>query len=1160
MSGIVELKKVLAVIAITIVCSHATLAAERSADFFERRIRPLLIERCGECHGADEPQNGLSLTSVDGIAKGGSTGPTAIPGKPDQSPLIQAVRYTAKLKMPPDARLPSEEIELLQRWVRDGAVLPGTSIPVRAGRGDKAFSADDREWWAFQPIRDPASPDVIQAARVRTPIDRFVLHKLESQGLSLSPKANRRILIRRVTVDLLGLPPTPEDVDEFLDDDRPDVYDRLVDRLLASPQYGERWGRHWLDIARYADTNGGGFDYVYPNAWRYRDYVVRALNSDKPYDQFLVDQLAGDLLPPTEDSETYTDRLAATGFLAIAPKGLGMQDKELMALDVVDDQIDVLGRSLMGLTLACARCHDHKFDPIPTSDYYALAGIFRSTVSVIDTDKNPSYWPERPFELPSVTQARNEYQTRKSAHEKAITDVTKQANAELIAAARQRQLEYMLAASRLMRLQDDAPAVAHWTFDEVNDRAVKASTGPDGVLSNVDSSATDAIPVPTDGQLGKALRFDGQKEVVAIPAQNSPLTFGTSTDFSVSFWLRTAKGYTPQTADTLMAAKYQAAMWFVALRPGGYNGIYLRHSAGKRSIDIKPSSDQLAKLADARWHHVAFTSDRDGSGNVFIDGQQTGNVAISTVSQKATFNSPQTFRIGAETNGFRGSLDDVALWNRLLTPVEIKQLYARAVDSTPAHNVAQVEAERRRLRDTARRDSPRFNYDQAAKNGLVPSIVRRFVSLLSIAQADERNALHALAVSEPTAVDEVNVLIDKASERLRQLFDDEKQTPFIVGDDARQFYSEAAQTRLASFDAEADAIAKMHVPDAELAMIAFDAEAPADLRVHIAGDRNSLGKLIPRRFPRIVATSMSSSAPTKEADQSSIPKDQSGRLELARWLTSRSHPLTARVMANRVWQWHFGEGLVRTPDNFGRLGERPSHPELLDWIASQLVNGGWSVKQLHRQILLSAAYRQTTGQRHAHGNGSQSIDSANQLLWRMNRRRLEAEALRDSILATSGQLDLRIGGTVNDWKPKMFSVDDVNAETANYHTNRRSIYLPVVRGAAVHEMLQVFDFGDPNSITARREVTTVAPQALFLMNSPFVIEQARYFAERLLHRADLDSRGRIQLAYRLALLRGPSNTELDRAEQFIADADNKDAAWQMLCQSLFCLNEFAHVD
>ena len=1120
------------------------LGEDSSATRFERQVRPLLVKYCGECHDKEEPENGLTLTTVAGIARGGDSGAVLVPGEPDASQLIQAVRYTSKLKMPPDRRLAPEQIGLLEKWVREGAVVPKGSIAPRLSRSEDGplFTEDDRNYWAFQPILPLELPAVGDTDQVRTAVDQFVLQKLEQHGLSLSPAADRRSLVRRVVFDLIGLPPTPDEVESFVHDARPDAFERLVDRLLASPQYGERWGRHWLDIARYADTNGGGFDYVYPNAWQYRDYVVRAFNSDKPYHEFVTEQLAGDLLKHSDDPDIHTERLRATGFLTLAPKGLGMQDKQQMVLDVVDDQIDVLGRSLMGLTLACARCHDHKFDPIPTEDYYSLAGIFRSTASLQDTDKNPSYWPERPLELPAVTQARKDNLSRKQANDKSIADLKSHANAAVLAAARKRLSEYLFAGARAHHYRVRASAIAHWTFDEIDGSQVLATAGPAGTLTNADSSAGLA-PVVRAGRLGKAVRFAGRKEVVAIdPAKLAFVDLGTTTDFSISFWLRTMPGYTPRTADTVLAVNYPSAMWFIALRPGSYNGIYLRHYNGRSSVDIKPSSSRLALLTDAAWHHIVFTSDRDGNGGVFLDGQKAGSIAIAAASRTATYTAAKTFHIGAATNGFRGDLDDVALWNRVLSAAEVHNLYDGARNRNL--NAAQVDGSRERDAIATENTTP-----AAGGAGLVPSLVQSFAGLLLSADGDAGSPLFELSTQPPASVDEVKAQLAKIGTQLDALLADDKAGPFKPADDFEQFYTAGDKNRLAQLRAEAHRIEVARVPPPALAMVAFDASEISDLAVHIAGDRKQLGDVVPRRFPRIIAGET----------QSAISSKQSGRLELARWLTNAGHPLTARVIANRVWQWHFGVGLVATPDNFGRLGEAPSHPRLLDWLAAQLIADDWSLKSLHRQIVLSATYRQRSRASDALAKeASRAGDSGNRLLWRMNRRRVEAEVLRDSLLAVSGQLDLHIGGTVNNWKPKMLSVDDANAETANYDTRRRSLYLPVVRDS-VYEMMQLFDFGDPNSVTARRETTTVAPQALFLMNSPFVIEQAQHLASRVMAQEKGEVGDRVRLAYRLTIAREPTETELGRAVDFVS-RDQCDLQWRLLCQSLLCLNEFAYID
>ena len=1107
------------------------MAAAEDFDFFERKVRRLLIAKCGECHGDDEPDGRLTLTSVAGIKKGGSLGSVLVSGKLEQSRLIQAIRYTSKLKMPPDGKLSPGEIAVLEKWVKAGAAMPGGGVSTRPS--EFQITDEDRQWWSFQPIGQFEPPEVEHDERVRTALDRFVLRQLEKHGLSLSADAERRSLIRRVTFDLIGLPPTPEEVAEFVNDRRPDAYQRLVERLLASPHYGIRWGRHWLDLARYADTNGGGFDYVYPMAWRYRDYVVRAFNQDKSYTRFLTEQLAGDLLiADTQNEQEHVDRLVATGLLTLAPKGLGTQDKQQMVLDVVDDQIDVLGRSLMGLTLSCARCHDHKFDPIATKDYYALAGIFHSTTTVINTDKNPSYWPERPIELPSVTAARKQYVSRKAANEKAIAEVKKKADADIIAAAKKRLADYLFAAARMRHAQTWQPPVAHWAFDSDAGGIVNAITGSDGMLANVDEGGP--IPARADGRLGKALRFVGKKDVVAFDNAKE-LDFGTSTDFTISLWLRAAKNYSPRTADSIISVRYGKPMWFVALRPSGYNGIYLRHYDGNRTVDIKPSSNRLPQLTNNRWHHIVFTSDRDGDGCVFIDGEKAGQASIAAASKTAKFEGVTSFTIGPSVNAFRGDLDDIAIWDRVLSPSEIATYFEQATD--PGRNVAAVQ---KAMRPTGKNV---FTVDKAAQQGLVPSIIKRFISLIDHAVKDE-NSPWVTLLEPSVSMDAVSRLIKNKQSAIQAILNHKKSNPFVVQNDVAQFYDDNVNSRLSQLTRESEAIEKTQVPAPEMAMIAFDAAKVANLRVHLAGDRKNLGEVAERGFPEIVDVN---------PEHSRRIDSQSGRLQLARWITSAEHPLTARVFVNHVWKWHFGEGLVRTPDNFGRLGERPSHPELLDWLARRFIESGWSIKDLHRQIVLSSTYKQSSV---THNSRLAEVDSGNLLLGRMNRRRLEGEALRDAMLAVSGRLDPRIGGTVNQWKAKMFSVDDKNAEVANYNTTRRSIYLPVVRGAALHEMLQLFDFGDPNSITAYRDVTTVAPQALFLMNSPFIVDTAKGFARRLEQRDDLDVAARVRLAYELALSRPPSADEQKRVVKFVEQQQD----WQRVCHMLLCLNEFAYID
>ncbi len=1136
-----------AVVVLGLAGSSSAAAAERSAELerFERKIRPLLVSRCGKCHSGQKPKAGLDLVRVRGLMAGGRSGPVVVPGNPTGSLIVQAIRRRGKKRMPPDAPLEGSQVLELVTWIKNGAVVPGVGGKGTRQDGD-AITADDRNWWSFLPL-DPGHPPAVSGDRwSRSPIDRYILARLVEENLPPSSEADRRTWIRRATFGLWGLPPTPGAVRAFEADRAPGAFARVIDRLLASPRYGERWARHWLDIVRYADTNGGGFDYVYPTAWRYRDYVVRAFNRDTPYDRFLIEQLAGDLLEPASEDQREVDRLLATGLLTLAPKGLGTQDKELMAMDVVDDQIDVLGRALLGLTLACARCHDHKFDPILTTDYYALAGIFRSTVSLRDMDKNPSYWPERTLEPPSLSRARDRHSAETKAVAAAISKIVTAGNKRLIDDARKRLPEYLLAAAAIYHTRGDRAAVAHWPFDAASGKTVAATVGPSGRLANVSPQAPDKVPTRVeDGQVGRALRFATGRVVEVDAKALQPLAFAKNGDFSVSIWIRAPRGYTPKSADSVVAATFKSkAIWFIALRPGGYNGVYLRHYSGTSSVDIKPSSNQLPLLVDGKWHHLVVTSDRDADGLMYLDGRTVGRTPIKAVSSVADFGAPVSLRLGASTNGFAGDLDDVAIWDRVLNAAEVTRLFQQGGRGDQPKNVAAVERKR------TRRDGAPSVEELLKTHRLVPSLARRLSRELVDAAGRKASTLHPLTRDFPQTVEQVRSQVDLDSPELARRLS-AKDGPLKPDTDAHSFYDPAQRKELASLQAESRRLAEVRFPVPVSAMVAFDDKKPADLRVHVAGDTRRLGQLVSRGVPVVL----------RDPDQpaTKIPDRTSGRLELARWITRPQHPLTARVMVNRVWQWHFGEGLVQTPDNFGQLGEEPSHPRLLDHLAASFVRDGWSLKRLHRRIMLSSVYRQSSLSRKA----AMAVDADNRLLWRMSRRRLEAEPFRDAMLVASGALDSQMFGTFQSWKPKVFSVDDANSETANFRTRRRSLYMPVVR-TTLQEMMELFDVGDPNSITSRRSNTTVAHQALFLLNNPFVRERSQGLADRVL--AVSDDQGRqIERAWWLVLSRPPTALERVRAGKFLA-VSRKSAggssreAWVSLSWALFSLNEFLFVD
>jgi hypothetical protein len=796
-----------------------------AAEFFEKEVRPLLADKCQKCHGGPRPRAGLSLTGRDPILTGGDSGPAAVPGRPRDSLILQAVEQRGELKMPPKGKLSDAEVDRLRRWIERGLPWPAAHAGSPAGpSGAPPERAAPRPWWAFQPLQAGPPPAVRDAAWPRSEIDRFLLAELEARGLRPARPADRRTLIRRATFDLTGLPPTPEEVDAFLGDESPAAFTRVVDRLLASPAYGQRWARHWLDVVRYTD-------YFYPDpnahpraalfelfeAWRYRDWVVAALNRDMPYDRFIVHQIAGDLLPGPDAGPVYPEGIVATGLLALSVFDNGDADKLKILTDIVDDEIDVIGKAFLGLTLACARCHDHKFDPIPQRDYYGLAGIFHST-----------------------------------------------------------------------RILAEVGGVGDHTV------ALRVPLVPKSYLQRRD----------------RQLKQLGGLEALA-------------------------KGL-------------------------------------GRLRDLEAG---LERLADS-WRTAAL--------------------------------------------GSRAS------W-----PASLPCAKARAI--------------------TAR-----------------------------------------------------------ASAAL-----------------------EYALTRIA---ARRDALRKELLPEPPRALAAQDGGTPGgmftgiqDVPVHVRGSYTRLGQVVPRHLPGVFG-------------EGPVPITQgSGRLDLARWIARPDNPMTARVLVNRVWQHHFGAGIVRTPSNFGKLGEPPSHPRLLDWLADRFLRDGWSIKRLHRRILLSSAYQQAS----VADPESLRIDPENRWLGRMNPRRLEAEAIRDTLLAVAGRLDRTPGGPA----------------TGHLDRPRRSLYIQTVRQDRGN-FSTLFDAANPEQSVEGRSTSTVAPQALFLVNSPFVQAQARHLARRLIERVPGDDAARIDRAYRCLFGRPPRAEEVEIGRSFLAHAAARgpDAAWFDYAHLLLCSNELIYVD
>jgi hypothetical protein len=889
--------------------------AER--EWFETKVRPLLSTHCISCHSAEAAKGGIRLDDPEMLGAGDSEEPVVLPGDPDGSRLIQVVRYTADVKMPPAGPIPAAAVRTLEEWVNRGAFAPTSDRPGAVdGSAPKALDPElaRRAHWAFRPLAPVDPPNGAGPFRSAHPIDLFVAAKLREAGLSSAPEAPRATLIRRLTFDLIGLPPTPEEVQAFVEDGRPDAYERLVERLLASPRYGERWARHWLDLARYADTQGGdkGGERL-PYAYTYRDWVVNALNADMPYGEFLVKQLAADQMGPEADLAD----LAALGFLTVH------RDHGDVEPDRIDDRIDVLMRTTQGLTVACARCHDHKYDPIPTADYYALYGVFAgSTIREVPL---------------AATEAERQALAR---FERGLTS------------RRWRLVNYVEGQRRKLHggFRSARNLAAYWLAAQ--------------------HELTAGSPEPERPRAGRP----------------RPRRDGLSPEL-VTRW-----------RDKLRETQAEHHAFF------------------------------------APWHAFAALE-------------------------------PERFVAAAPglARAFARNADEEH---------PIHPAVARLFASAPPRSLAEV--------------------------------ARRYGELLArVDQAWRRRVREAYEAGQdpPPALD------DPAEEDLRQmLYGDGSPTELSLDNIRDMLQNRGATDALEQLDALRESIdAWRNGPEAPPhAMALVDPAQPVTPTVFVRGNPERPGPEVPRRF--LAVLSSTDRAPFEHG---------SGRLDLARAVTDAANPLTARVMVNRVWQHHFGRGLVRTPSDFGSRGEPPTHPELLDWLAARFLAEGQSMKALHRLIVTSATYRQAS-QRTDESNRQ---DPENRWLGRFERRRLEVEPFRDAVLAVSGVLDGAQGGPA------------VEAEST-----RRTLYTRIDR-ADLDPVLVAFDMANPDLHCAERSSSVVPQQSLFLLNSPFVVEHARALAARLDAEAGPDTTAWIARAYRTLYARGPSEEELTLGQRFLARRD-----------------------
>jgi hypothetical protein len=878
-------------------------------EFFESKIRPILVESCYKCHSAEsgKSKGSLVLDSRDGLLKGGENGVVVVAGDPDKSVLIQAVRYGDEdLAMPPKkegGKLSADKIAALEAWVKMGAPDPRVGAP-RAPAQDVARAR--QEHWAYQALVQPAIPSVKNSKWVQSPVDSFVLAKLEKQRLKPAPEGDKRTLLRRISVDLTGLPPTPEEVESFEKDRSVDAYEQAVDRMLSSPRYGERWGRFWLDVARYSDTKGylaGNEERRYAFSHTYRDYVIQAFNEDKPYDQFIVEQLAADRIVKGDDKSA----LAAMGFLTLGRRFLNNQN------DIIDDRIDVVTRGLMGLTVTCARCHDHKFDPVPTEDYYSLHGVFASS-------EEPG---EKPLLKPLVDSPDyQEFLKKRAKIEERIERRKEELVADFLNKDREKTGDYLLAAR---------------------------------------DAAT----------LGKDDKFD----VFAGERKVDPTVL---------------KRWQPFLDERAKQHDPVLAPWFAfaALPADGFA--------------------EKGKELSARF---AANADRDKPLNPLI--------------ARAFINAPASIQ------------DVVGIYNRLLAET-----------------------------DKAWRE--------------------------------------ALAEAQKTKAEAPKQLADADREELRQLIYAEGRPANLAFQEGERIIGRQISDKISGMKREIEALDWTSSGAPLRAMAMVDRDQPHNSHIFVRGNPGNQGKEAPRRFPIVLA------GPERKPFS-----DGSGRLELARAIASPGNPLTARVFVNRVWGWHFGQALVRTPSDFGVRTEAPVQLDLLNWLASDFIAHGWSVKHLHRQIVLSATYRESA-------NGSPELleaDPDGRLLGHFNRHRMEFEAMRDTLLAVAGSLDLKAGGLPDDITVEPFST-------------RRTVYAFIDR-QNLPAIFRTFDLPNPDVSSPQRFATTVPQQALFMMNSAFVQQQSRTLAARAEVATPESTKDRVRALYRILYQRAPERAEMAMAMKFL---------------------------
>ncbi|MEW5977796.1 MAG: PSD1 and planctomycete cytochrome C domain-containing protein [Acidobacteriota bacterium] len=1087
------------------------VVATDQTEFFEKKIRPLLAEKCYACHSAQSPKlmAGLRVDNLEGLLKGGDSGPAIVFGKPEQSLLIKAVSYRdLNLRMPPSGKLSEDEIRAFEEWVRLGAPDPRSNpvVSSTAGKRQEIDSDAARQFWAFRPIGYPKLPSVRNGDWVKSPVDTFILAALEEKGLRPASRTDRRSLLRRATFDLTGLPPTPREIQDFLEDRSPRAFEQVVDRLLASPHYGERWARHWLDLVRFAETNGHEFDNEKLDAWRYRDYVIRAFNRDLPYDQFVREHIAGDLSARRISPDgAHWESPIATSFFWFGEVLNSATDSVKSRADEVDNQIDVLGKALLALTVACARCHDHKFDPIPTADYYALAGVMHSTAlteTVVDS-------PATVAQFASLRQR--------------ISEVNGTLRAELLAAGKLMASQlprYLMAAGRTLSCNPADLCQPDSGIEGLDQRMRQAWTQrlKEAIQDPADPFYPFAGILATDPAQSFSDRLQRVRhELSQLSAASKPTHPSRQEHGEFVFEDFESLGYPHWTvAGQAFGATSQHE---VALGQSliGYQGQGLANSFGGNSGSDRlmgSLTSEVFRMPKLYLHVRMAGSQEEGKA-------ETAGLRVTVVAD------------GHKSQHLRPNGSGRLSWHTVRLTKEIGRLcYIEIVDRRQDGHLV--------VDEIVLSDSPT---PPRASVGPFPAVQ----DLLSgshnrspedLAQAYRTWIRSALQSSDdwPGGVGGLGIL-----------------SPSGKAEDLAGLLEPDAVSRIDELRKRKNRL-ESELPVSTFAMASQDQDAK-DVRLHIRGSHKNLGEKVPRGCLQIVAGS--DQPPTSHG---------SGRLQLAEWVASEKNPLTARVMVNRVWKFHFGEGLVRSVDNFGETGDRPSHPDLLDYLARRFIESGWSLKAMHRLLMLSNTYAMSSEP----SEEGKRLDAQNRLWHHVPVRRLEAEVIRDSILAVTGRLDRTLYGP--SVMPHISPYQEGRGKPSSGPLDgegRRSLYLQVRRNFLT-PMFLAFDYPLPASTIGRRTSSTVPSQALLMMNNEFVAGQARRWAEALCTRSEA-SEARLERIFVTAFGRPPEKWEVGEALHFLesqqheyrALAHQQDEAWREawtdLCHVVLNSTEFLYV-